>query len=114
MPRKTTQAQKSKKEQDSRSIKELFILRKKALLSQHKVRKTSKKSKKTSLSWLDSMQDRIYNGFSQTSVFCLVEYLLATLFWAMGGAIVSCVAGAFMVGICMKWVLHILRPMNVF
>ncbi|AWK61883.1 hypothetical protein HCN_1083 [Helicobacter cinaedi PAGU611] len=85
MPRKTTQAQKSKKEQDSRSIKELFILRKKALLSQHKVRKTSKKSKKTSLSWLDSMQDRIYNGFSQTSVFVSwsISWLLCFGLWAV-------------------------------
>ena len=85
MPRKTTQSQQSKKEQDSRSIKELFIMRKKALLSQHKVRKTSKRSKKTSIAWLDSMRDRIYNGLSQMSVFVSwsVSWLLCFVLWAV-------------------------------
>ena len=85
MSRKTTQAQKSKKDQDSRSIKELFVLRKKALLSQHRVRKTSKRGKKLSASWLDSMLDRIYNGFSQMSGFISwsVSWLLCFVLWAV-------------------------------
>ena len=89
MSRKTTQAQKSKKDQDSRSIKELFILRKKALLSPHSASKgsgkRSKKCKKSGYSWLDSMLDRIYNGFSQMSVFISwsVSWLLCFVLWAV-------------------------------
>lgn len=88
MSRKTTQKPKKVQDsghKDSRSIKELFILRKKALLSQHRVRKTSKRGKKTSLSWLDSMRDRIYNGFSQMSVFISwsVSWLLCFVLWAV-------------------------------
>lgn len=85
MSRKITQ--KPKKVQDSASIKELFVSRKKALLSQHKVRKTSKskRSKKLSASWLDSMLDRIYNGLSQMSVFISwsVSWLLCFVLWAV-------------------------------
>lgn len=88
MSRKTTQKPKKVQDsghKDSRSIKELFILRKKALLSQHRVRKTSKRGKKLSASWLDSMRDRIYNGLSQMSVFVSwsISWLLCFGLWAV-------------------------------
>lgn len=92
MPRKTTQTQKSKKVQDYRSIKEVFMMRKKVLLSPHKanssrrVHKTSKKRKqKIFTSWIDSIRDKIYNGFSQMSVFISwsISWLLCFGLWAV-------------------------------
>lgn len=89
MPRKTTQAQKPKKVQDSRSIKELFALRKRVLLSPHNARKgsgkRSKKGKKSSSSWLDSIMDRIYKALSQMSVFISwsISWLLCFMLWAV-------------------------------
>ncbi|CAM3283174.1 hypothetical protein [Helicobacter labetoulli] len=89
MPRKTAQAQKPKKVQDSRSIKELFALRKRALFSAHNARKgsgkRSKKGKKSSSSWLDSIMDRIYKALSQMSVFISwgISWLLCFMLWAV-------------------------------